>query len=70
MDEGLQRHSMFPLGLLGASTRVEYQPLGCVGNVVPWNFPFNLCFGPMGSIFAAGNRTISSRLNILCRVRF
>ena len=53
-----KRHSVFPLGLLGASTRVEYQPLGCVGNVVPWNFPFNLCFGPMSSIFAAGNRTI------------
>ncbi|MBT5157740.1 MAG: coniferyl aldehyde dehydrogenase [Rhodobiaceae bacterium] len=53
-----KRHSMFPLGLLGASTRVEYQPIGCVGNVVPWNFPFNLCFSPMGSIFAAGNRTI------------
>ena len=53
-----KRHSMFPLGLLGASTRVEYQPLGCVGNVVPWNFPFNLAFGPMGSIFAAGNRTV------------
>ena len=53
-----KRHSMFPMGLLGASTRVEYQPLGCVGNVVPWNFPFNLCFAPMGSIFAAGNRTI------------
>ena len=53
-----KRSSMFPLGVLGASTRVEYQPLGCVGNVVPWNFPFNLCFGPMSSIFAAGNRTI------------
>lgn len=53
-----KRHSMAPLGLFGASTRVEYQPLGCVGNVVPWNFPFNLAFGPMGSIFAAGNRTI------------
>ena len=53
-----KRHSMFPLGLLGASTRVEYQPIGCVGNVVPWNVPFILCFSPMGSIFAAGNRTI------------
>jgi coniferyl-aldehyde dehydrogenase len=53
-----KRNSMFPLGFLGASTRVEYQALGCVGNVVPWNFPFNLCFGPMGSIFASGNRTI------------
>ena len=46
-----KRHSMFPLGLLGASTRVEYQPLGCVGNVVPWNFPFNLCFRPDGLNF-------------------
>ncbi len=53
-----KRHSMFPLGVFGARTRVEYQALGCVGNVVPWNFPFNLAFGPMGSIFAAGNRTI------------
>ena len=53
-----KRHSMFPLGLLGAKTRVDYQALGCVGNVVPWNFPFNLAFGPMGSIFSAGNRTI------------
>jgi coniferyl-aldehyde dehydrogenase len=53
-----KRRSMFPLGILGAKTRVDYQALGCVGNVVPWNFPFNLAFGPMGSIFAAGNRTI------------
>lgn len=53
-----RRHSAFPLGFLGGRTRVEYQPLGCVGNVVPWNFPFNLAFGPMGSILAAGNRTI------------
>ena len=53
-----KRHSMFPLGLFGAKTRVDYQALGCVGNVVPWNFPFNLAFGPMGSIFSAGNRII------------
>ena len=52
------RHSMFPFNVLGARTRVEYQPLGCVGNVVPWNFPFNLAFAPMASIFAAGNRTL------------
>ncbi len=53
-----KRSSAFPLGLFGARTRVDYQPLGCVGNVVPWNFPFNLAFSPSGSIFAAGNRTI------------
>tara|TARA_Y100001970_G_C14218427_1_gene851073 strand:- start:8 stop:1462 length:1455 start_codon:yes stop_codon:yes gene_type:complete len=53
-----KRRSLFPLGLFGASTRIEYQPLGSVGVIVPWNFPFNLAFGPLGSIFAAGNRVV------------
>ena len=39
-------------------TYVKYQPLGSVGVIVPWNFPINLCFGPLGSIFAAGNRVV------------
>ena len=37
-----KRRSLFPLGLFGAKTRIEYQPLGSVGVIVPWNFPFNL----------------------------
>ena len=32
--------------------------MGSVGVIVPWNFPINLCFGPLGSIFAAGNRVV------------
>ncbi len=42
----------------GASNRVIPQPLGVVGVIVPWNFPLNLSFGPLASIFAAGNRAM------------
>ena len=46
------------LSFLGAKLRVEYQPLGTVGLISPWNFPVVLTFGPLGSIFAAGNRVM------------
>ena len=46
----------FPLNLLGAKARVEYQPLGVVGVISPWNFPVNLTFSPLAGILAAGNR--------------
>lgn len=39
----------------GASNRLIPQPLGVVGVIVPWNFPLNLVFCPLASIFAAGN---------------
>src|SRR5688572_3952333 len=44
----------FPL----ARNRVIPQPLGVVGVIVPWNFPVNLSFLPLTSIFAAGNRAM------------
>ena len=44
----------FPL----ARNRVIPQPLGVVGVIVPWNFPLNLSFVPLTSIFAAGNRAM------------
>ena len=53
-----KRKVMFPLGLLGSRGRVEYQPLGVVGCISPWNFPVQLTFAPLGGIFAAGNRTM------------
>jgi len=37
---------------------VQYQPKGVVGNMAPWKFPFDLGFGPLVEILAAGNRTI------------
>ena len=41
-----------------ATARVDYQPKGVVGNIVPWNFPFDLSVGPMVDMLAAGNRVI------------
>lgn len=46
-------------GLFGtARARVERQPKGVVGNIVPWNFPFDLSVGPMVDMLAAGNRVM------------
>ena len=42
----------------GARNRVLPQPLGVVGVIVPWNFPINLTFSALTSIFAAGNRAL------------
>ncbi|MCK9541519.1 MAG: aldehyde dehydrogenase family protein [Novosphingobium sp.] len=44
-----------PLRLTGARAEVYPQPLGVVGVVSPWNFPFNLSLAPLAGIFAAGN---------------
>ena len=53
-----KRKVQFPLGLLGAKARVEYQPKGVVGVISPWNFPINLVMSPLAGIFAAGNRAM------------
>ncbi len=37
---------------------IQYQPKGVIGNIVPWNFPFDLSVGPMVEMLAAGNRVI------------
>ena len=37
---------------------IQSQPKGVVGNIVPWNFPFDLSVGPMIEMLAAGNRVI------------
>ncbi|KGE04077.1 coniferyl aldehyde dehydrogenase [Pseudohaliea rubra] len=55
---GEKRPTNFPLNLLGGRSRIEYQPLGVVGVISPWNFPVNLTFGPLAGILAAGNRAM------------
>ncbi|MDH0302668.1 MULTISPECIES: coniferyl aldehyde dehydrogenase [unclassified Pseudomonas] len=41
-----------------ASARVQYQPLGVVGVIVPWNYPLFLAIGPLTGALAAGNRVM------------
>ena len=41
-----------------ARAGIRYQPKGVVGNIVPWNFPFDLSLGPLVEMLAAGNRVI------------
>ncbi len=53
-----RRSTNFPLGLTGAKAHVQYQPLGVVGTIVPWNFPVYLTFGPLTGMLAAGNRVM------------
>ncbi len=37
---------------------IKSQPKGVVGNIVPWNFPFEIGIGPMVDMLAAGNRVM------------
>lgn len=41
-----------------ASARIEYQPLGVVGIVAPWNYPIALALMPLATAIAAGNRAM------------
>jgi coniferyl-aldehyde dehydrogenase len=40
------------------SAWVEYQPVGVVGIIVPWNYPLYLAIGPLIGALAAGNRVM------------
>ncbi|WP_256352116.1 aldehyde dehydrogenase family protein [Pseudomonas yamanorum] len=41
-----------------AKAYIQPQPKGVVGNMAPWNFPFDIGFGPIVEMLAAGNRAI------------
>ncbi|KRW96806.1 aldehyde dehydrogenase [Paracoccus sp. MKU1] len=38
--------------------RIEYQPLGVVGIISPWNYPLSLAMMPLATALAAGNRAM------------
>lgn len=46
------------LHMRNGSNRVEYQPLGVVGVISPWNYPVNLSLMPVVTAIAAGNRVM------------
>jgi coniferyl-aldehyde dehydrogenase len=41
-----------------ARAAIRYEPKGVVGNMAPWNFPFEIGCGPVVEMLAAGNRVI------------
>ena len=47
-----------PLHLLPASSELIRQPLGVVGVISPWNYPYQLAMLPIASALAAGNRAM------------
>ena len=47
-----------PLTYLGTRSEIIFEPKGVCLIIAPWNFPFNLCFGPLISCLAAGNTAI------------
>lgn len=51
-----RRHA--PLTVQPARVEVHYQPVGVVGIVLPWNFPFFLGLSPLVGALAAGNRAM------------
>lgn len=47
-----------PLTAPGNTAYVEYQPLGVVAVISPWNYPFQLAINPAITAIAAGNAVI------------
>src|SRR5215467_2922810 len=47
-----------PLLFKFGSAKVVYQPLGVVGIIAPWNYPFQLAIEPAAYALAAGNRVL------------
>jgi succinate-semialdehyde dehydrogenase/glutarate-semialdehyde dehydrogenase len=50
-----------PIGIMGAllrSSRIEYQPLGTIGIIAPWNYPFSIPAGEVAMALMAGNTVL------------
>lgn len=44
--------------MMPSKVEVQYQPLGVVGIISPWNFPIILSLAPVATALAAGNRVM------------
>jgi len=52
------RRARVALEFLPGRAKIFPQPLGVVGIMAPWNYPFQLIFLPLVSVLAAGNRAL------------
>ncbi len=46
------------LGMMGRTSKIIYQPLGVVGIISPWNFPFSIPLGEVVMALMAGNTVV------------
>jgi len=53
-----RRKTPWFMGVSGGRSELQFQPLGVVGNISPWNFPVHLAFSPAIGALAAGNRVM------------
>lgn len=53
-----RRKTPLLMWLTGGRAELQFQPLGVVGNISPWNFPVGLAFHPTVGALAAGNRVM------------
>ena len=53
-----KRKANSPFNLFGAKAYIQYEPLGTVGMISPWNFPAFLAFTPLAGVFSAGNQVM------------
>ena len=51
-----RRHVALPMRF--GRAHVEYQPLGVIGIIAPWNYPLSLALMPLATALAAGNRAM------------
>ena len=51
-----RRHVALPVRF--GRAHIEYQPLGVIGIMVPWNYPLSLALMPLATALAAGNRAM------------
>ncbi|MCQ1766947.1 coniferyl aldehyde dehydrogenase [Neorhizobium galegae] len=47
-----------PIHMQFGKAWIEYQPLGVVGVIAPWNYPVTLALMPVATAIAAGNRVL------------
>lgn len=59
--ERLLREFSLPIGIMGLlrrSSRIAFQPMGVVGVISPWNYPFSIAAGEVAMALLCGNTVL------------
>lgn len=59
--EELLRSFSFPIGIMGflrRRSRIAFQPMGVVGVIAPWNYPFSIPVGEVAMALLCGNAVL------------